>query len=493
LDKIVLQRKKKFRELIEAGLAPYPNDFKVDTNTLKLHNEYKDKDPNIEVNIKDSPYYLLAGRIISIRKFGKATFFHIQDGVGKIQCYIQKNSIGEENFELFKKFDIGDIVGTGGKIFFTKTKELTIMVEEIKLLSKSFRPLPEKWHGLKDIEIKYRQRYLDLLINPEGREVFRKRAKIIQLIRNFLTKRDFIEVETPMMQSIYGGAIAKPFKTYHNELDMELYLRIAPELFLKRVIVGGMDKIFELNRVFRNEGISTQHNPEFTLLELYQTYINYEDLMELTEEMFCFLAQEVLGKLKFEYQGQVIDFTPPWERITIKEAIQKYGGINADIFLDKEKAIKLADSFGISVDNVEIGKIITEIFEVTVEKHLIQPTFITQYPTEVSPLSRKNNKDPDVADRFELYIYGREIANAFSELNDPEDQFERFSKQKKGRKGLDEDFHQMDEDFIVALEYGMPPTAGEGIGIDRLVMLLTNLPSIRDVILFPLLKEKRSE
>jgi lysyl-tRNA synthetase class 2 len=296
-----------------------------------------------------------------------------------------------------------------------------------------------------------------------------------------------------MMHSIYGGAIAKPFKTYHNELDMELYLRIAPELFLKRVIVGGMDKIFELNRVFRNEGISTQHNPEFTLLELYQTYITYEDLMELTEEMFCFLAQEVLGKLKFEYQGQVIDFTPPWERITIKEAIQKYGGINADIFLDKEKTIKLADSFGISVDNVEIGKIITEIFEITVEKHLIQPTFITQYPIEVSPLSRKNNKDPDVADRFELYICGREIANAFSELNDPEDQFERFLKQKEGRKSLDEEFHQMDEDFIVALEYGMPPTAGEGIGIDRLVMLLTNLPSIRDVILFPLLKEKRSE
>jgi len=411
--------------------------------------------------------------------------------VGKIQCYIQKSLCGENSYKLFKKFDIGDIVGVGGKIFYTKTKELTIMVEDIKLLSKSFRPLPEKWHGLKDVEIRYRQRYLDLLINPNSREVFKKRAKIIQLIREFFGKKDFIEVETPMMQTIYGGAIAKPFKTYHNELDMELYLRIAPELFLKRVIIGGMDKVFELNRVFRNEGISTQHNPEFTLLEFYQTYATYEDMMELTQELFCFLAKEVLGKLKFEYQGQIIDFTPPWERITMQEAIKKYGEIKEDIFNDKKEAIKIATHLGISIEGDGIGKIITKIFEATVEKHLKGPVFITQYPIEVSPLSRRNDKNPDVADRFELYIYGREIANAFSELNDPQDQLERLLKQKKERGNLNEEFHQLDEDFITALEYGMPPTAGEGIGIDRLVMLLTDSPSIRDVILFPLLKEKK--
>jgi lysyl-tRNA synthetase class 2 len=409
-----------------------------------------------------------------------------------MQLYVRKDVIGEEAFEAFENFDIGDILGASGWPFRTKTGELSLHVTEISLLTKSLLPLPEKFHGLTDVETRYRQRYVDLIVNPEVRDVFLKRAKIVSLIREFMVSRDFLEVETPMMQPIPGGATARPFVTHHNTLDMELYLRIAPELYLKRLVVGGFERVFEINRNFRNEGISIRHNPEFTMMEFYQAYATFSDLMDFTEEMLCHVACELLGTLDFSYQGESISFARPWKRLTVKEAIIEYGGVSAKTVNDRELALTYARSIGLDFpDTVGYGKLITEIFEEVAESRLIQPTFITEYPTEVSPLSRKSDHDPEFVDRFEFFCAGREMANAFSELNDPVDQKERFLAQVEAKKGGDEEAHYMDEDYIRALEYGLPPTAGEGIGIDRLVMLLTDSPSIRDVILFPQLRKEK--
>jgi lysyl-tRNA synthetase class 2 len=412
--------------------------------------------------------------------------------MGRIQAYIQKNAVGDQAFQFFKTFDIGDFIGLEGKVFRTKTGELTIQVETFRLLVKSLRPLPEKWHGLTDIEARYRQRYLDLMANPKVKEIFLTRIRAIQRIRDFFTQRGFVEVETPMLHPIPGGATAKPFKTFHNALDMELYMRVAPELFLKRLVIGGFERIFEINRCFRNEGISTQHNPEFTMLEFYQSYATYQDMMETTEELLSSMVIEIHGKPSLTYQGREIDFTPPWRRIRFKEAVLEYGKFDPAILKEPSKAVEAAKGLGLELKKgTSHGRVLADLFKEVVERHLLQPTFITHYPTEVSPLSRRNGDDPTVVDRFELFIAGREIANGFSELNDPLDQRERFVQQLKER-GDEADFYlRLDEDFLRALEFGMPPTAGEGIGIDRWVMLLTDSPSIREVIFFPLLRMEK--
>ena len=434
----------------------------------------------------------LAGRIVAMRKFGKATFLHIQDETGRLQVYIKQDVVGQEAYNIFKKLDIGDIAGFKGSLFRTKTGEPTLQAISFQHISKSLRPLPEKFHGLTDVEIRYRQRYVDLIVNPEVRDTFRKRVEIIRLVRDFLVNRGFMEVETPMMQPIAGGATAKPFKTHHNALDMDLYLRIAPELYLKRLLVGGFEKVFEINRNFRNEGLSTRHNPEFTMLEFYQAYATYHDLMDLTEEMISWIAAEVTGSMQITYQGEEIDLSPPWKRYTMEEALMEIAGIEQTILNDPEKIRQLARDKGIELEaTAGPGKAKNELFELLVEEKLINPTFITEYPTEISPLARRNKDNPKVTDRFELFITGREIANAFSELNDPIDQKLRLEKQIAERGDDEEIFPELDKDFVRALEYGMPPAAGEGIGIDRLVMLLTDAPSIRDVILFPHLRPEK--
>ncbi len=491
INRIIEQRIKKLEELRKLGINPYSNNYKPKHHISEIINQYGSKS-NEELE-KEKPFFSVAGRIMALRSFGKSIFAHIQDEKGKIQIYFRKDILGNDLFKLVKKLDIGDIIGVEGEAFRTKTGELTILVRKFQLLTKSLRPLPEKYHGLKNVEIRYRQRYVDLIVNEEVRKLFITRSKIIHCIRNFLCSRDFLEVETPMMQVIPGGAAAKPFKTYHNALGMELFLRIAPELYLKRLLVGGFERVFEINRNFRNEGISVQHNPEFTMLEFYQAYATYEDLMELTEELFQTVAKEVLGQTQIQYQGNTINLESPWKRLTLSEALVEIGKQDAAILNDEEAARKAAKDLDIQIDKYEgHGKLLTKIFDLTVEPKLIQPTFITHYPIEVSPLSRRNEKDPSVTDRFELFIAGREMANAFSELNDPIDQKERFLKQVEARKAGDEEAHLMDEDFIRALEYGMPPAAGEGIGIDRLVMLFTDSPSIREVILFPLLRPEKS-
>jgi len=487
----VQQRISKLEALRQMGINPFPNDFAV-KNTAK---EITDRCGALDKEALEAKNEtaILAGRIMAFRDFGKASFLHIQDRTGKIQVYIKKDLIGENAFKIFKNCDVGDIIGVEGRVFRTKTNELTIEAKDIRLLAKALMSLPEKWHGLTDVETRYRQRYLDLIVNPEVKDVFIKRTRIIQLIRDFLNKRDFLEVETPMMQSIPGGAAARPFKTHHNALDIDLFLRIAPELYLKRLIIGGLERVYEINRNFRNEGISTQHNPEFTMLEFYLAYATFEDLMALTEEMINSMAKEICGTLTIEYQGQKIDLTPPWQRISVKDAILKYSDADEGIFTDKKKALAFAKKMGIDLPEAfSHGKIILEIFEHVAEPKFIQPTFVTHYPLEVSPLSRKNEKDPMLVDRFELLICGREIANAFSELNDPIDQKHRFVQQIREKEAGDTEAHLMDDDFVKALEYGMPPTAGEGIGIDRLVMLLTNSASIRDVILFPQLRQEKT-
>jgi lysyl-tRNA synthetase class 2 len=494
LNQILIQRRKKADELAGMHVDLYANDFKpthhiTEVLTSSSANDVLagiEEDPNIRATFK------VAGRILAMRKFGKASFLHIQDDSGKIQVYVKKEVVGDDLYAQFKKWDIGDIVGFRGKLFKTKTGELTIQAETIKLITKSLRPLPEKWHGLTDVEMRYRQRYVDLIVNPEVRETFRKRIDIIRLLREFLANRGFLEVETPMMQAVPGGATAKPFKTHHKALDMDLYLRIAPELYLKRLLVGGFEKVFEINRNFRNEGLSTRHNPEFTMLEFYQAYATYGDLMDLTEEMLSWLTEEVNGSMKVTYQGQTVDLSPPWKRYTIDEALIEVAGIGPDILDDPDAVLRLAEEKGIELEPLAgPGKAKTELFELLVEEKLVNPTFVTAYPTEVSPLARSNRENPQVTDRFELFITGREIANAFSELNDPVDQKKRFEKQIDER-GDDEEIHPvLDEDYIRALEYGLPAAAGEGIGIDRLVMLLTDSPSIRDVIIFPHLKAEK--
>ena len=483
-NKLISERREKLKELRKQG-NPFKNHFRPKDFAQEITEQYdgQDKDSLEEKKIEVT----IAGRIMLKRVMGKASFAHIQDTTGKIQIYVARDDLPEGVYnEQFKKWDIGDIVGLTGSLFKTKVGELSIKVSSIELITKSLRPLPEKFHGLADQEIRYRQRYVDLIVNEKSRETFILRSQIISYIRNFFTDNCFLEVETPMMHVIPGGATARPFVTHHNALDMDLYLRIAPELYLKRLIVGGIDRVFEINRNFRNEGLSTRHNPEFTMIEFYQAYANYDDLMNLTEKLLVGIAKEVIGREKISYQGVSFDFSKKFDRLTVEEAILKYNSdissedINQSNITNTLKKLKITakDSWG-------YGKSLIEIFEATTEEKLIQPTFITRYPTEVSPLARKNDDDPEITDRFELFIGGREIANGFSELNDAEDQSDRFRKQVEDKDSGDDEAMHYDADYIRALEYGMPPTAGEGIGIDRLVMLFTDAPSIRDVLLFP--------
>jgi lysyl-tRNA synthetase class 2 len=490
-SELLRKRREKIDSLQADGIDLYPNDARVGDTTASVSERFGQMTP--EELEKVTERFTLAGRLMAVRDFGKGAFISIQDRKGRLQAFLRENQLGEKAFALFKRLDIGDIVWLAGRVFKTRTGELTIDVEEngLRLLSKSLRPLPEKWHGLTDVEIRYRQRHLDLIVNPEVRKVFHQRSRIISLIRRFMEERDFLEVETPMMQSKAGGAVARPFKTFHNALGMSLFLRIAPELYLKRLITGGLERVFEINRNFRNEGISAFHNPEFTMMEFYQAYATYEDLIAMTEELFVFVARNLFDSLQFNYQGKEIDLTPPWRRLTVRDAVVKIGGVETAILDDAARMADHARKLGIEVrENDPPGKVLMAIFDETVEKNLVQPTVVTHYPVDVSPLSRRNAEDPSLTDRFELYICGKEIANAFSELNDPVDQRGRFEMQIKEREAGDLKAHEMDEDYIGALECGMPPTAGEGIGIDRLVMLFTDSASIRDVILFPLLRTR---
>ncbi|MFH1654694.1 MAG: lysine--tRNA ligase [Pseudomonadota bacterium] len=487
-NQYIQARREKVEALKSQGINPFPNGISPKNNAAEILKEYESWDKE-KLETLDKTFSV-SGRIMAIRSFGKAAFLQVKDYTGKVQIFIQKQRLGDEQFELYKKLDVGDFVYAEGNLFRTKTDELTLNAAKILLTTKSLRPLPEKWHGLTDVETRYRQRYVDLIVNDAVKETFVKRSLIIREIRNFMLEKDFLEVETPMMHPIPGGATAKPFVTHHNTLHMDLYMRVAPELYLKRLVVGGLERVFEINRNFRNEGISIQHNPEFTMMEFYMSYATYEDLMKFTEEMFSTVAKKVLGAEKFDYQGTEIDFGSPFKRYTLKDSLVEIGGVDKKVLESRDEALKFAKGLGDKLKSEKEGlaAILTEIFEILVEPKLIQPTFITQYPVEVSPLSRRNEEDPSVTDRFELFIYGREMANAFSELNDPDDQADRFKKQVEAlNKGDDEAMH-FDSDYIRALEYGMPPAAGEGVGIDRLVMLLTNSASIRDVILFPQLR-----
>ncbi|HEA26615.1 MAG TPA: lysine--tRNA ligase [Ectothiorhodospiraceae bacterium] len=485
-NKLIAERRSKLAQLREEHPVAFPNDFRREDHAMALHEKFGswEKDKLAEADIK----VVIAGRMMAQRIMGKASFAQIKDTSGTMQIYVQRDALPEGEYNSkFKKWDIGDIVGVEGTMFRTGKGELSVRVDSIRLLTKSLRPLPEKFHGLSDQETRYRQRYLDLIINDESRATFKLRSQIIQQIREFMLHRDFLEVETPMMQAIPGGATARPFTTYHNALDMELYLRIAPELYLKRLVVGGFERVFEINRNFRNEGLSTRHNPEFTMIEFYQAYADYNDLMDLTEEMLKDIAQNVVGKTLITYQGEEYDFGKPFARMTVVESIHHYNpDIKEDELADIESARKLAERLDIPLkESYGLGKVQIEIFEKTVEHRLKNPTFITAYPTEVSPLARRSDKDHFVTDRFEFFVGGREIANGFSELNDPEDQAERFHAQVAEKEAGDDEAMHFDSDYITALEHGMPPTAGEGIGIDRLVMLFADAPSIRDVLLFP--------
>ncbi len=481
----------KLSKLRGRGDHPYKNGYSPTHLAAPLHAQY---DSATKEGLEPQKVSVsVAGRIMAIRSFGKAAFVQVQDRSGVIQLFVQKTALGDEGYEHFKELDFGDIVFCTGMLFKTKTNELSVSAEKLVLITKSLRPLPEKFHGISDIEIKYRQRYLDLMTNEKTRETFLKRSKIVSTVRNFFTEHDYVEVETPMMHPLVGGAAARPFVTHHNTLDMKLYLRIAPELYLKRLVVGGLERVFEINRNFRNEGISIQHNPEFTMIEFYQAYATYEDLIPLTEKLFQRIAREVCGSEVIPYQGTEINFKGPWRRITVEDSI-----LQGTEFKDRSKLRDRAALLEYGkrkhipmTPKMNVGQLMLAIFEAEVEKTLIQPTFVTHYPLEVSPLSRKNEKDPFLVDRFELFIYGREMANAFSELNDPLDQKERFQCQVEAKKAGDEEACDMDEDYVRALEYGMPPAAGQGIGIDRLVMLFTDSPSIRDVILFPQLRKSQ--
>ena len=487
---LIAQRRQDLKELRKTGNA-YTNQFKRDSLALDLHAQHENKSK--EELEGESIKVAVAGRMMSRRIMGKASFAHIQDMSGKIQLYVRRDDLADGIYnDGFKKWDIGDIIGATGTIMKTNKGELSIHVDSIELLTKSLQPLPEKFHGLTDQEIRYRQRYVDLIMNEETRNTFKIRSRVIEFLRSYLKNENYIEVETPMMHVIPGGATARPFTTHHNSLDMELFLRIAPELYLKRLVVGGFEKVFEINRSFRNEGLSPRHNPEFTMLEFYQAYSDYEDLMDLTEDMMRKLTSNLFDSNQVSYQDETYDLEKPFERMTVFESILKHNkAINDSDLQSLEKIRNVAEKLEIPFEeNYGLGKIQIEIFEKTVESKLLSPTFITQFPTEVSPLARKNSDDPFVTDRFEFFIAGREIANGFSELNDPEDQAERFNKQVEEKKAGDAEAMHFDDDYIKALEYGMPPTAGEGIGIDRLVMFLTDSPSIRDVILFPHMRQK---
>jgi len=489
-NKLIAQRREKLAVLRENGTA-FPNDFRRDSLAAGLHDLYKDKTAEelegMQVRVS------VAGRMMAKRVMGKASFTKLQDMSGQIQLFLQRDNLPEGVYnEGFKKWDVGDLIGAEGVMFRTKTGELSIKVDNVRLLTKALRPLPEKFHGLTDTEKRYRQRYVDLIMNWDVKETFRLRAKIIAFIREYFDSHNFMEVETPMMQIIPGGATARPFQTYHNALDLAMYLRIAPELYLKRLVVGGFERVFEINRSFRNEGVSTRHNPEFTMLEFYQAYADYHDLMDLTEDLLRKLAIDVLGSATVKYQGEEHDFSRPFKRMTVFDSIIEYNSdITAAAISSIDAARHVAETLDIPMKaGYGLGKIQLEIFEKTVEHRLKDPTFITEYPKEVSPLARCNDANPFVTDRFELFVGGREIANGFSELNDPEDQADRFRKQVMEKEAGDDEAMHYDADYIRALEHGMPPTAGEGIGIDRLVMLLTDQPSIRDVILFPHMRQE---
>src|SRR5690625_4899186 len=482
-------RRDKLQSYQDQGLNPFGGKFHRTHLATELKEQY-DGFSKEELEEKED-LVTIAGRLMTKRGKGKAGFAHLQDVSGQIQIYVRKDEIGEEAYDIFKSADIGDIIGVTGVMFKTNVGELSVKPSEFHLLTKSLRPLPEKYHGLKDIEMRYRQRYLDLITNQESRETFYLRSRIIQSMRNYLNKEGFLEVETPMLHTIPGGATARPFQTHHNALDMELYIRIAIELHLKRLIVGGMEKVYEIGRVFRNEGVSTRHNPEFTMIELYEAYADYLDIMSITENMIAHIAQEVLGETTITYGEYEVNLAPGWKRLHMVDAVKESTGVDFWKQLSDEDARSLAKEHGIQIrETMTFGHVVNEFFEQKVEEELIQPTFIYGHPVDISPLAKKNKEDGRFTDRFELFIVGREHANAFSELNDPIDQRARFEAQVEEREQGNDEAHLMDEDFLEALEYGMPPTGGLGIGIDRLVMLLTNAPSIRDVLLFPQMRNK---
>ncbi|MEM9530397.1 MAG: lysine--tRNA ligase [Pseudomonadota bacterium] len=486
-NKLIAERRAKLAELRAQGTA-YPNGFSPENLTAELAQRFESFDK--ETLEAETHPVSLGGRLMARRVMGKASFATLRDRSGDLQLYLSRDNLPEGQYAQFKTWDLGDIVGVEGTMYRTNKGELSVFVTDIRLLTKSLRPLPDKYHGLADQEMRYRQRYVDLIVNENSRRVFRQRAQVVKTIRDFLEARDFLEVETPMMHYIAGGAAARPFKTHHNALDLDLYLRVAPELYLKRLTVGGFDRVYEINRNFRNEGVSTRHNPEFTMLEFYWAYATFHDLMDLTEQMIKSVAETVLGHTLVSYQGQEIELGEPFTRLTLAEAVLRHNSEMNESQLREVPALRArCATLGIATeDHWGFGKLLLEIYEKTVESNLIQPTFITHYPTEVSPLSRLNDEDPELTDRFELIIAGREIANGFSELNDPEDQAARFQRQVENREAGDDEAMPFDADYIRALEYGLPPTAGEGIGIDRLVMLLTDSPSIRDVLLFPYMR-----
>lgn len=482
MNQLMQIRRDKLNKLKEEGKDPFEITKYNRTHTSKQVAQNYDELEGKDVTV--------AGRIMAKRIMGKASFCHIQDGEGRIQSYVSINELGEESYKQFKEDDIGDIIGITGFVFKTKTGEISIHAKEVTLLSKSLRPLPEKYHGLKDTDLRYRQRYVDLIMNPEVKDTFLKRVQILQEIKNILNEKGYLEVETPILNTIAGGASARPFITHHNTLGMDMYLRIANELYLKRLIVGGFDKVYEMGRMFRNEGMDIKHNPEFTNIELYSAYEDYNDMMDITEEIISTVAQRVLGTTKINYQGTEIDLTPSWKRISMIDSIKEVTGVDFNTVETDEEAKKVAEDLHVELDELKLtrGEIINQIFEAKVEDTLIQPTFIFDYPVEVSPLTKRKPSDPRLTERFEVFIGAREYGNAYSELNDPIDQYERFKKQVEARDAGDEEANMMDEDFINALEYGMPPTGGLGIGVDRLVMLLTDSASIRDVLLFPTMK-----
>ncbi|MGI6129349.1 MAG: lysine--tRNA ligase [bacterium] len=476
-------RRKKLEELRSHGQDPFKiHRYDFTHRARDIHNDF---------DTLEGETVRIAGRIMSKRQHGKVSFAHVQDATGLTQIYARINNLGEEGYEQFKELDLGDIIGVEGKVFKTHRGEVTVEVATYTLLTKTLRPLPDKWHGLKDVDIRYRQRYVDLMVNPDVRQVFVTRSRIIQFIRDYMTKHGFLEVETPMLNPIAGGANARPFVTYHNALDMQLYLRIAPELYLKRLIVGGFEKVFEINRNFRNEGVSTKHNPEYTAMECYQAYADGDEMMRITEEIIAGAALEVTGSMKIKYQGVDLDLTPPWPRITMLDAVKEHSGLDFTTLKTAEEARQGARERGFDVpSDASWAQVLNEVFDAAVEPNLIQPTFIIDYPVEISPLSKRKVDDPEFTARFEPFIFGREMANGFSELNDPIDQRYRFEEQMKQKEAGDDEAHPLDEDFLTALEYGLPPTGGLGIGIDRLVMLLTDSASIRDVILFPTMRPK---